>query len=424
MGCCASCFGASAPAQSVQLATPVERGCLHARACSGAINLNTCSAADLQSVPGIGRVLADRIVKARPFTVPTTADCVLGVRGIGRVTVGKLQPHLCPCFGGPPAAVGAAACVRTSDVRINAGPRYLAPPVAVTKRSLAAGVVTSHTWHEQLLFGDLSPAQAATPEFNVRHSTSDASGASSILLASWNIRNLSVGRQDLNLAVVARLMSQFDVSVACVVLAFCEQPMSRPPRMLLQVVSLQEVRDTTIVESLLQALNACSAMPVWRYIVSGPVTLVSPDTQPTAPARGSSSGAGTTEAAHRTTCHTELYAVFWQDHRVERLDNPRSRFGGLHRCAAASVLFCPHGFSAVSCNRFSREPFFCAFRCRVPSGAGTAFDFVLASIHVVFASGDTARRRADIRTLHRLVAAMIEVGVDQDVILAGGTMRT
>jgi predicted flap endonuclease-1-like 5' DNA nuclease len=56
-----------------------------------AIDVNHAPIDELRSLPGIGPVLAERIVAGRPFA---DADDLDRVRGIGRKTIEKLRPRL------------------------------------------------------------------------------------------------------------------------------------------------------------------------------------------------------------------------------------------------------------------------------------------------------------------------------------------
>lgn len=53
------------------------------------VSINSASADELQALPGIGPVMAGRIIAARPFQ---SVDELLKVRGIGPVTLEKLRP--------------------------------------------------------------------------------------------------------------------------------------------------------------------------------------------------------------------------------------------------------------------------------------------------------------------------------------------
>jgi len=54
------------------------------------IDINSASSADLENVPGIGPVLAQRIIEARPFK---SADDLRNVKGIGEYRYRKLRPY-------------------------------------------------------------------------------------------------------------------------------------------------------------------------------------------------------------------------------------------------------------------------------------------------------------------------------------------
>lgn len=66
---------------------------------SGPLDVNTATAAQLQSLPGVGPEMAKGIVKGRPYSKP---DDLLKVKGIGPKTLEKMTPGL--KFPEPPAA--------------------------------------------------------------------------------------------------------------------------------------------------------------------------------------------------------------------------------------------------------------------------------------------------------------------------------
>jgi len=57
------------------------------------IDLNRADAAELQSLPGIGPALAERIVAERKEQMFTSADDLVRVRGIGAATIARLRPY-------------------------------------------------------------------------------------------------------------------------------------------------------------------------------------------------------------------------------------------------------------------------------------------------------------------------------------------
>jgi len=59
------------------------------------LNINTASASELEALPGIGPVLAERIVAYRDANGPfATASDILEVSGIGDVTFANLEAHI------------------------------------------------------------------------------------------------------------------------------------------------------------------------------------------------------------------------------------------------------------------------------------------------------------------------------------------
>ena len=81
---------AQAPAASVEKAAPV-------------INLNTASAADLESLPGVGAKMAERIVEYRQKNGPfKKIEDLMNVKGIGEKNFLKLKARL--TVGAPKAS--------------------------------------------------------------------------------------------------------------------------------------------------------------------------------------------------------------------------------------------------------------------------------------------------------------------------------
>jgi competence protein ComEA len=68
-------------------------------ALGGTLELNTASTSELESLPGIGPTLAQRIVEQRPFA---SVDELLRVPGIGAGRLSAVRRHVRAEFPGPP----------------------------------------------------------------------------------------------------------------------------------------------------------------------------------------------------------------------------------------------------------------------------------------------------------------------------------
>ena len=61
---------------------------------TGKININTADKETLMTLPGIGEVKADEIIKVRENSKFTNLDDVMKVSGIGEETLNKIKPFL------------------------------------------------------------------------------------------------------------------------------------------------------------------------------------------------------------------------------------------------------------------------------------------------------------------------------------------
>lgn len=67
------------------------------------VDINTASSAELERLPGIGPVIAFRIIEHRAESGPfRTADGLLAVRGVGAATLERLRPYITCTEGADP----------------------------------------------------------------------------------------------------------------------------------------------------------------------------------------------------------------------------------------------------------------------------------------------------------------------------------
>jgi len=335
MGCCCSCVtenpktshrggGSDAPRNSMTLTpNPAADAPLAAPAppcsCHAGLNLNTAPSEAFQRIRGVGRVLADGIVAARPYPTGQGHQVLLRVKGIGERKAARIGKHLCSCFGGAAQPLGdggdgggrggvsvtgdsgpsGAEVPQPEDV----GELVICPsaPLPRDATQVGAGAVLPAPAAAGGAWGDgLRPAEFAAAAFNALATTDDVVGAATVSVCSWNIRHFSSRRDKLRARAVANVLRQFDV------------------------VAIQEVRDVAAVQALHEALNQHSRWPVWRFAVSpfayntqhSEASIIEavaagtqPESQPSPHGRGH----------HR---HRERYAFVWQAHRVRLVGAP------------------------------------------------------------------------------------------------------
>jgi endonuclease YncB( thermonuclease family) len=74
----------------IQPSRPLASAIPSSSGSSSTVNVNTASAAQLETIPGIGPALSSRLIAARPFSGPRD---LMRVNGIGEKTVVKLSPY-------------------------------------------------------------------------------------------------------------------------------------------------------------------------------------------------------------------------------------------------------------------------------------------------------------------------------------------
>ena len=84
-------FPVAKPTPSFTPSTPVQQTKSHAKEKTplGRIDVNTATEKELTTVPGIGHVMAARIIAARPFR---SADDLKKVSGIGNKKYAQIRP--------------------------------------------------------------------------------------------------------------------------------------------------------------------------------------------------------------------------------------------------------------------------------------------------------------------------------------------
>jgi len=87
--------GASQQTASVSSAAPAADSSAGSSSAAGRIDINTAAKAELESLPGIGEELADRIIQYREENGPfASAEDIQNVRGIGAAKYEALKEYI------------------------------------------------------------------------------------------------------------------------------------------------------------------------------------------------------------------------------------------------------------------------------------------------------------------------------------------
>uniref|UniRef100_M4C167 Endonuclease/exonuclease/phosphatase family domain-containing protein 1 n=1 Tax=Hyaloperonospora arabidopsidis (strain Emoy2) TaxID=559515 RepID=M4C167_HYAAE len=176
------------------------------------INLNTASSRQLQRLRGVGPVLAQRIVEARPFH---RKEDLLAVEGIGSKSYLKMQEQ---------AHVPLEGAVLQQRIEGEDG------NVKDFRSELEEQQFYFCREIERDVRGNVFPTRGR-----------DDGDNRALIVGSWNIRNISRRKETFLLQRIADVLSEFDL------------------------VALQEVRDLIVLKKLKTML------PGWNYVVSSPV---------------------------------------------------------------------------------------------------------------------------------------------------------
>ena len=128
----------------------------------GRVNINTADAAQLITLPGVGKAIAGRILESRAADGPfRSINELTRVRGIGAKTLEKLRPHI--AVGGETAAAPAAGAGPAKPQGAPDKPRPPPPASApaATKAFVGAVNVNTATADELKALPGIGPKTAA-----------------------------------------------------------------------------------------------------------------------------------------------------------------------------------------------------------------------------------------------------------------------
>ncbi|KAE9085320.1 hypothetical protein PF006_g26278 [Phytophthora fragariae] len=187
--------------------------CTKPNATPSKVDINAASKRQLQQLKGVGPALAQRIVEARPFH---RKEDLLAVKGIGAKSYVKIQ---------------AGARVRVNSIDNQSGGEEVQGGVKCSQEGATQGA-NFHICREieSDVRGNVFPMWSG-----------DGGDNRSLIVASWNIRNISRRKETVLLERIAEVLDEFDL------------------------VALQEVRDLIVLKRLKTML------PGWDYVVSEPV---------------------------------------------------------------------------------------------------------------------------------------------------------
>ncbi len=81
-------------AMAVLISASAMAGSKAKKSITGVVNINTATAAELSTLPGIGKSKADAIIAHRQTSPFKTTQDITKVKGIGQKKFAKIQPYL------------------------------------------------------------------------------------------------------------------------------------------------------------------------------------------------------------------------------------------------------------------------------------------------------------------------------------------